>query len=108
MQARTETRCRSRPRVPRRRWRMRERQTPLVDAMAGEHRLRREAQREEAEIARWEQRVGFAEARGLGELAAEARERADRHARQARLLLQRADELHGEVERLRGSVAAGR
>jgi hypothetical protein len=76
--------------------------------MGGEHRLRREAQRAEAEAARWAQRARFAEERGLPDLAAEARERADRSAQQARTLLQRADELHAEVELLRGSVAAGR
>jgi len=80
----------------------------LVDVMAREHRLRREAQREQGEAERWARRVGFAEARGLADLAAEARGRASRHSQQAQALLQSAAELHAEVERLRGSVAAGR
>jgi len=73
----------------------------LVDAVAGEHRLRREAQKERQEAARWEQRVTYAEDRGLTDLAQAARERAMRHARLAELLRERAFELSQEVERLR-------
>jgi phage shock protein A len=73
----------------------------LVDAVAGEHRLRREALKEGQEAARWEQRATYAEGRGLMDLAQAARERATRHTRLAELLLERASELSLEVERLR-------
>jgi hypothetical protein len=78
----------------------------LVDAMAGEHRLRREAQKERQEAARWLQRVGYAESRGLDDLAQGARQRAARHSQLAELLLERASQLGFEVERLRRSPEA--
>jgi phage shock protein A len=75
--------------------------TALVDAVAGEHRLRREAQKERQEATRWRQRVAYAETRGLMDLANSARQRAAQHARLAELLAVRAAELGVEVERLR-------
>ena len=73
----------------------------LVDAIAGEHRLRRQALREEREGERWLRRSAAAEERGLADLAEQARARAQRHARMAALLVQRAQEMQLEVERLR-------
>lgn len=80
----------------------------LVDALAGEHRLRRQALREGQEAERWRQRAVFAEARGLGDLATSAGTRAERHTRMARLLQRQAEAMHVEVERLRGTVETGR
>src|SRR5581483_8951833 len=73
----------------------------MIDAMAREHRVRREAQREEHEAERWRLRVPFAQSRGLDDLAAEASTRAALHASLAGALLAAATELHREVERLR-------
>ena len=73
----------------------------LVDAIAGEHRMRRQAVREEQEASRWLGRVLFAEDRGLPALAASARARAGRHRRLAELWRARADELSVEIEQLR-------
>jgi hypothetical protein len=78
----------------------------LVDAMAGEHRLRREAQKERQESDRWMERVDYAEMRGLDDLAKGARQRAARHTQLAELLLERASQLGFEVERLRRSPEA--
>jgi hypothetical protein len=78
----------------------------LVDAVAGEHRLRREAQKERQEAARWMQRVTYAESRSLDDLAQGARQRAARHSQLAELLLERASQLGFEVERLRRSPEA--
>jgi len=78
----------------------------LVDALAGEHRLRRQALAEQREAERWMARATFAEERGLLELASSARTRAARHARMASLLSQRAEEMRAEVQRLRDALAA--
>lgn len=80
----------------------------LVDAMAGEHRLRRQALKERQEVERWAQRVIFADERGLSDMAAAARSRATRHAQQASLLTERADELQAEVRLLREAPPATR
>ena len=80
----------------------------LVDAVAGEHRLRRQALREDKEVERWRQRAAFAAARGLEDLATSARTRAERHTRMAQLLQQQAEAMHSEVERLRATVETGR
>ena len=73
----------------------------LVDAIAGEKRLRREALREDALAQKWADRVAFAEGRGLADLAAAAGARRERHLATADLLRRRAGELRLEVERLR-------
>jgi hypothetical protein len=73
----------------------------LVDAIAGEHRLRRQALRDERESERWLRRSAAAEQRGLTDLAEQARARAQRHSRMAALLVQRAQAMQVEVERLR-------
>jgi hypothetical protein len=78
----------------------------LLDAIAGEHRLRRQAVEQRREAERWEQRASMAEMRELLDLAAEARERAERHQRRAALEDSRAAELRVQVERLRGALAA--
>jgi hypothetical protein len=84
--------------------RMRPLQSSLVDALAGEHRLRRQALKERQEVDHWRQRATFAEARGLAELADGARVRADRHVRMASLLVHRAAELRREIESLRADL----
>jgi hypothetical protein len=78
----------------------------LVDAIAGEHRLRRQAVEQRREAERWEQRAAMAEGRELLDLAAEARDRAERHHRTAALQDGRAAEIRIQVERLRGALAA--
>jgi phage shock protein A len=80
-------------------------QAALVDTLAGEHRLRREAVREQRTADQWMQRVALAEERGLTDLAEGARARASRHRRLARLLTERAEEIRAEVHRLRASLA---
>jgi hypothetical protein len=75
----------------------------LVEAIAAEHRLRRQAVREEQTAERWLSRVLFAEERGLTDLAASARERAGRHRRLAERWRRRADELSLKIEQLRRS-----
>ena len=45
----------------------------LVNFIAAEHRLRRQAQRELAEVDRWERRAALAKDRGFADLAAGAR-----------------------------------
>ena len=74
----------------------------LVDAIAAEHRLRRQAVREGRDEAMWRRREGLARDRGLAEMSAGARTRADRHARMQQILLTRADEIHTEIEVMRG------
>jgi len=81
-------------------------QTALVDAIAGEHRFRREAVHERQESERWRRRAEMAEQRELGELAAEAGARAERHGRSAALYDRRAGEMRVQVERLRDALAA--
>jgi hypothetical protein len=78
----------------------------LVDAIAGEHRLRRQSVEQRREAERWEQRATMAEERELPDLAAEARERAERHQRAAALHDRRAAEMSIQVERLRGALNA--
>ncbi len=80
----------------------------LIDLIAAEHRLRRQARREQAEVERWEHRAAFAEARGLGDLADAARGRVERHAHMARLLTGQAVELMDEIEFLRRELQPGR
>lgn len=83
-------------------------QLALVDAIAAENRLRRQALEEESQANRWSDRVAFAEARGLLDLAAGAFTRRERHLKMARLLRRRAAELQIEVERLRRDVGSNR
>lgn len=80
----------------------------LIDALAGEHRLRRQALREQREVERWLRRAAFAEERGLADLAAAARARSERHARTASVLTDRAVDLREEIESLRRDVQAPR
>ena len=80
--------------------------TALLDAIAGEHRLRRQALEQRREVERWEQRASMAEMRELLDLATEARDRAERHRRTAALQDGRAAEMRIQVERLRGALAA--
>lgn len=74
----------------------------LLNAIAGEHRLRREGQREEREAERWERRVAYAEVKGLPDLAAAARERAMHHKAAATSLSAEAEQRRREIERLKG------
>src|SRR5438094_71210 len=85
---------------------MDERHIALVDAMAGEHRLRRQAVREAQSAELWRRRESLAAGRDLGDMAAAARARAERHARMERLLLVRADEIRTEIQRLRSPPLA--
>ena len=80
----------------------------LVDFIAAEHRLRRQAQRERAEVDRWERRAALAEDHGLADLATGARERAERHRRTARRFTRQAIEARADIERLRGDLQPGR
>ena len=80
----------------------------LIDAMAGEHRLRRQALKERQEAERWTQRILFADERGLADMAIAARARATRHRHTASLLAERADELQAEVRLLRETPPAMR
>ena len=80
----------------------------LVDALAGEHRLRRQSLKEQQEAERWTQRASYAEERGLADLAEGARARAARHDRMASLLVERADEMQAEVRLLREALEATR
>ncbi|MBM2811067.1 MAG: hypothetical protein HW416_1826 [Chloroflexi bacterium] len=75
----------------------------LVAALAGEHRLRRQALQEQQEVARWRQRATFAEERGLQDLVEAARVRSERHARSAALLTARAGEMRLEIDLLRAA-----
>src|SRR5438552_11795241 len=86
----------------------RETHIALVDAMAGEHRLRRQALKEQQEAERWAQRATFADERGLADMATGARARAARHTRMAALLAERADEMQAEVRLLREAPQASR
>jgi len=81
-------------------------QTALLDAIASEHRLRREALNERRETDRWERRADMAEQRELADLAAEARARVERHRRTASLYDRRAAEMRVQVDRLRDALAA--
>ena len=78
----------------------------LVDAMAGEHRLRRQAVQEQQEAERWRQRAALAEGRGLLDLAEQARERAAKHDGGAHRLGRRAQEIRFQADRLRAALAA--
>ena len=80
--------------------------TALIDAIAGEHRLRREALQERREAERWERRAEMARLRELPELAAQADARAERHRRTAALYERRAAEIRVQVERLQDALAA--
>jgi hypothetical protein len=80
---------------------MDERRLVLVDFLAAEHRLRRQAVRESQEVELWERRVAFALERNLTDMAAEARIRADRHARMHQVLLDRAEEIRTEIASMR-------
>jgi len=82
--------------------------TTLVDAMAGEHRLRRQAVREAQDAELWSRRAEMAESRGLGEMASGARERADRHSRMVQVLLARATEIRSEIEQMRAILEIAR
>ena len=86
----------------------RARRTALVDALSGEHRLRRQARKEQQEAARWTQRAVFAEERGLADLAAGAQARSSRHTRMAEALLAHAEEIRAEAQWLRESLDATR
>src|SRR6266542_744990 len=80
--------------------------TALVDALAAEHRFRRQALQEGRELARWEQRADMAAVRELPDLAGQARTRADRHRRSVELFQRRANEMNVQVERLQNALAA--
>jgi hypothetical protein len=77
----------------------------LVEALAAEHRLRRQALHEQQEVTRWRQRADFARERGLVDLAAEAEARAQQHERRGSMLATRAEEMRQEVELLRAPVS---
>jgi len=85
---------------------MRSVRSALVDAMAGEHRLRRQAVQEQRETERWRQRAALAEGRGLLDLAEQARERAAKHDFGAHRLRRRAEEIRFQADRLRAALAA--
>ena len=78
----------------------------LVDALAGEHRLRRQAINEQQEAERWLQRATLAEGRGLLDLADQARQRAAKHEGMSRHLIRRAQEVRFQADRLRSALAA--
>ena len=78
----------------------------LVDAIAAEHRFRRQAIHERREVERWGQRAEMAELRQLPDLAAQARARAERHLRAAALYGRRAAEINVQVQRLHDALAA--
>ena len=82
--------------------------TTLVDALAGEYRLRRAAKGEEGNTELWIRRARLAESRGLADLAAQARERARRHLSQVEALNQRARELRAEIENVQAGLRASR
>jgi hypothetical protein len=73
----------------------------LVDAIAGEHRMRRQSLHEQREAERWTERAELAERRGLTDLAQQARSRADRHARMVSVISGQIEAMRIEVERLR-------
>ncbi len=70
--------------------------------------MRRQAVREAQASDMWTRREALARERGMPDLAEGARTRAERHARMARILEQRADEMRIEIERLRRTVAPAR
>jgi hypothetical protein len=78
----------------------------LVDALAGEHSLRRQAVQAQHEVERWEQRATLAISRGLPEMAEQARQRAAGHEAASQRLLRRAAEVRFLADRLRSALAA--
>jgi hypothetical protein len=80
---------------------MDERRSILVDFMAAEHRLRRQAVREAQAIDLWTRRAAFALDKELEDMAREAAARAERHRRMEQVLLARADEIRMEIEEMR-------
>src|SRR5687767_3798631 len=80
---------------------MDERRSILVDFMAAEHRLRRQAVREAQAVDLWVQRAAFALDKDLEEMAREAQTRAARHRRMEQMLLAQADEIRSEIEEMR-------
>jgi hypothetical protein len=87
---------------------MDEQRAILVDFMAAEHRLRRQAVKEAQQIALWKRRQLFALERDLPEMAGEAQARAERHAGLKRMLLARAEEIRSEIESMRGQLSPSR
>ena len=87
---------------------MDERHETLVGAMAGEHRLRRQAVREAQDVELWEGRAALAGERGLEDMASAAHARAEQHRRMEHLLLARADDIRAEIERMRAEAASTR
>jgi hypothetical protein len=87
---------------------MDERRSILVDFMAAEHRLRRQAVREAQAVDLWVRRAGFALDRGMEDLAREAQARAERHRRLEQLLVSQADEIRAEVDDMRAALRSTR
>src|SRR5437868_3920772 len=87
---------------------MDERRLALVDFMAAEHRLRRQAVREAHEADLWVRRAAFALERDLDDLARAAETRAQRHRRMEQTLLTRADEIRAEIEEMRAALQSTR
>jgi len=83
---------------------MDEQRSILVDFMAAEHRLRRQAVREGQAIDLWTRRAAFALEKELEDMAREAQTRAERHRRMEQLLLARADEIRMEIEEMRAGL----
>jgi len=80
---------------------MDERRLVLVDFMAAEHRLRRQAVREGQAVDLWTRRAAFALDKDLEDMARDAQTRAERHRRMEQMLLARADEIRFEIEQMR-------
>jgi len=80
----------------------------LVDFMAAEYRLRRQALKEAQQVALWQRRELFAAERNLTDMAAEAQTRAERHAGLERALLARAEEIRSEIQNMRGVLQTTR
>jgi hypothetical protein len=80
---------------------MDERRLVLVDFMAAEHRLRRQAVREGQAVDLWVRRAAFAIDKDMDEMAREAQARAERHRRMEQMLLAQAEEIRSEIEEMR-------
>jgi hypothetical protein len=78
----------------------------LVEALAGEHGLRRQAVQARHEAERWHQRAQLAESRGLPDLAEQARQRAATHEAASQRLIHRAGEVGFQADRLGSALAA--
>jgi phage shock protein A len=83
---------------------MDESRSVLVDFMAAEHRLRRQAVREAQAVDLWTRRAAFALDKDHEDLAREAQTRAERHRRTEQMLLTRAEEIRAEIEEMRAGL----